>query len=205
MSSFDDMFGEHRVMAVLHGHPPDETVDLATRAWDLGIEIVEVPIRDRDQVPSLVAAARAAAERGLCVGAGAVVSVEQVWVASEAGARYTVAPGLDLDVLAASLAGDMPHLPGVATATEVQRARAAGCGWVKGFPAVSLGPSWFSAMRAPFPDLSYVAIGGVSAHNASAFLAAGARMVAVGAALTDLWQVEQLADLARAGVPSRAR
>ena len=201
MSSFDEMFGEHRVMAVLRGHSPDETVDLATRVWDLGIEIVEVPIGDRDQVPSLVAAARAAAERGLCVGAGAVVSVEQVWVAAEAGAGYTVAPGLDLDVLAASLAGDMPHLPGVATATEAQRARAAGCGWVKGFPAVSLGPSWFSAMRAAFPDLAYLAVGGVSAPNASAFLAAGARMVAVDAALSDPEQVEQVARLARA--PSR--
>ncbi|MFS8478568.1 MAG: bifunctional 4-hydroxy-2-oxoglutarate aldolase/2-dehydro-3-deoxy-phosphogluconate aldolase [Micromonosporaceae bacterium] len=202
MSTFDDMFGGHRVMAVLRGCPPAQTVELATRAWDLGIEVVEVPIGDRDQVPSLVAAARAATERGMCVGAGTVVSVEQVWVATEAGARYTVAPGLDLDVLAASLAGDMPHLPGVATATEVQRARAAGCGWVKAFPAASLGPAWFSAMREPFPDLSYVAIGGISAHNAAAFLAAGARMVAVGAALADPAEAEQLVSLASERVAS---
>lgn len=196
MSTFDGMFRGHRVMAVLRGRPPAETVELATRAWDLGIDIVEVPIGHPDQVPSLVAAVRAGAERGLTVGAGTIVSVEQVWVAAEAGARYTVAPGLDLDVLAASRAGDMPHLPGVATATEVQRARAAGCGWVKAFPAAALGPAWFSAMRGPFPDLAYVATGGMSARNAPAFFDAGARMVAVGSALTDPEQVEMLAALA---------
>lgn len=196
MSVFDEMFAGQRVMAVLRGLPPAETVEVAARAWDLGIEAVEVPIGQPDQVASLFAAVRAGRERGRVVGAGTIASVEQVWVAAEAGAAYTVAPGLDLDVMAASLAGDMPHLPGVATPTEVQRARAAGCSWVKAFPAISLGPAWFSAMRGPFPDLSYVATGGVSARNAADFLAAGARMVAVGAALTDPEQVELLAALA---------
>lgn len=202
MTTFDEMFSGRQVMVVLAGLPPAETVSHAARAWELGIEVVEVPIGRPDQVASLFAAVRAAAERGLVVGAGSVVSVEQVWVAAEAGAAYTVAPGLDIDVLAASLAGNMPHLPGVATATETQRARAAGCGWVKGFPATSLEPAWFAAMRGPFPDLSYVAAGGVCARDAADFLAAGARMVAVDCALIDGEQAAPLAALARADVVS---
>jgi 2-dehydro-3-deoxyphosphogluconate aldolase / (4S)-4-hydroxy-2-oxoglutarate aldolase len=196
MRTVEDLVGGGRVMAVLRGLPPGDTVELATRAWDLGVRAVEVPIGDPHQVASLVAAVRAGAERGREVGCGTVVTVEQVWVAAEAGAAYTVAPGLDLDVMAASLAAGMPHLPGVATPTEVQRARAAGCRWLKAFPAAALGPAWFSAMRGPFPDVSYVATGGVDARNAPGFLAVGARMVAVGAALQDPEQVELLAGLA---------
>lgn len=195
MARFDDLFAGQRVMAILRGLPPEETVRLAGRVWDRGVAALEVPIGRPEQVPALAAAVRAGAERGLPVGAGTVISVEQVRVAAQAGARYTVAPGLDHDVLAASLAAGMPHLPGVGTATEVQRAQAAGCTWVKVFPAGALGPAWISGMRGPFPDLSYVATGGITPRTARDFLSAGARVVALGAALTESDQVELLTDL----------
>ena len=195
MTSFDELFGDHRVMTILRGLSPDETVDVANRAWDAGIELLEVPIGTPEQVPSLAAAVKAGAERGKLVGAGTVVTPEQARVAAEVGARYTVAPGLDLTVLAASLAAGLPHLPGVATATEVHRARRAGCAWVKAFPAAALGPAWFSAIRGPFPDLRYVATGGITAETAGQFLAAGAQVVAVGGALSDPAQLTLLAAL----------
>jgi 2-dehydro-3-deoxyphosphogluconate aldolase/(4S)-4-hydroxy-2-oxoglutarate aldolase len=195
MMSFDELFGGHRVMTILRGRPPAETVALANAAWDAGVSLLEVPIGAAEQVPSLAAAVAAGAERGMLVGAGTVVTVEQVRAAARAGARYTVAPGFDPAVLAASLEAGMPHLPGVATASEVQRARGAGCRWVKAFPAVSLGTGWFEAIRGPFPDLHYVATGGITVAGAPAFLEAGARVVALGSALTDPAQRERLGDL----------
>lgn len=195
MSTFEELFGSHRVMTVLRGLPPDETVALASRAWDLGIEVVEVPIGRPDQVASLAAAVAAGAERGVAVGAGTVITVDQVKAAAGAGARYTVAPTLDPAVIEASVAAGLPHLPGVATPGEVLAARNAGCRWVKAFPAASLGPVWFSAIRGPFPDLFYVATGGITGETAADYLRAGARVIAVGAALTDPAQVELLAAL----------
>lgn len=195
MNGFDELFGDHRVMTILRGLPPEETVAVASRAWDAGIELLEVPIGVPAQVPALAAAVKAGAERGRLVGAGTVVTPEQARVAAEVGARYTVAPGLDLGVLGASLAAGLPHLPGVATATEVHLARRAGCTWVKAFPAAALGPAWFSAIRGPFPDLRYVATGGITAETAGQFLAAGAQVVAVGAALTDPAQLTLLSAL----------
>jgi 2-dehydro-3-deoxyphosphogluconate aldolase/(4S)-4-hydroxy-2-oxoglutarate aldolase len=192
---FEELFGEHRVMTILRGRPAAETVALANLAWDAGVELLEVPIGAPEQVDSLAAAVTAGAERDKPVGAGTVVTVEQVRAAARAGARYTVAPGLDPAVLAASLAAGMPHLPGVATATEVQHARGAGCRWLKAFPAAALGAAWFEAIRGPFPDLHYVATGGLTVQTAPAFLAAGARVVALGAALTDPAQRERLGDL----------
>lgn len=100
-------------------------------------------------------------------------------MAAQAGAQYTVAPGLDLTVLAAGL----PHLPGVATATEVPHARAAGCRWLKAFPAVALGPAWLRAITGPFPDVAIVATGGLRLADVPEYLAAGARVVALGTAL----------------------
>jgi Entner-Doudoroff aldolase len=181
----NDIFGTQRVMAILRGLPPDETVELAGRLWDGGVRLLEVPIGTPDAVESLRAAVRAGAERGLRVGAGTVTTPAQVTAAAEAGAQYTVAPGLDLSVLAASLAAGLPHLPGVGTASEVQRARAAGCRWLKVFPAKALGPEWISAMRGPFPDARFVATGGLKVSDAKPFLDAGASVIALGAALAD--------------------
>lgn len=195
MGGFEELVGGHRVMVILRGLPPERTVELAHRAWDAGVALLEVPIGTPEQVPALTAAVAAGAERGQLVGAGTVITREQVRVAAQAGARYTVAPGFDPAVLAASLAAGLPHLPGVATASEVQRAQAAGCGWVKVFPAAALGTAWFRAIQGPFPDLQYVATGGLTAQAVPDFLAAGARVAAVGTALADPAEYERLVEL----------
>jgi 2-dehydro-3-deoxyphosphogluconate aldolase/(4S)-4-hydroxy-2-oxoglutarate aldolase len=191
----NEIFGEHRVMAILRGLPPDETVALAARLWDGGVRVLEVPIGTPAAVSSLRAAVAAGRERGLRVGAGTVTTPEQVRSAADAGAQYTVAPGLDLTVLAASLAAGLPHLPGVGTASEVQRARAAGCRWLKAFPAKALGPDWIAAMHGPFPDIRFVATGGLKVADAKPFLDAGTSVVALGAALADPDQRAALGNL----------
>jgi 2-dehydro-3-deoxyphosphogluconate aldolase / (4S)-4-hydroxy-2-oxoglutarate aldolase len=194
---FDEIFGGQRVMAILRGLPPDETVALATRLWDAGVTVLEVPIGTAEAVDSLRAAVTVAAGRGLRVGAGTVITAAQARAAADAGARYTVAPGLDVTVLAASLAAGLPHLPGVGTASEVQQAYAAGCRWVKAFPAKALGAAWISAMRGPFPEVRFVATGGLRVGDAQPFLAAGASVVALGAALADPEQLTAVGGLLR--------
>lgn len=197
MTSFEQLFGQHRIMAVLRGLPAPETVAVAQRAWDLGIELLEVPIGAPAQVSALAAAVAAGRERGKIVGAGTVLTPEQVRAAKEAGAGYTVAPGLDPDVLAASTAAELPHLPGVATPGEVQHAWRLGCRWVKVFPAAVLGPGWFRAIRGPFPTMRYVATGGIGIEAVPDYLAAGADMVALGSAVVNPDHHDRLAMLLR--------
>ena len=202
---FDRVFDGQSVMAILRGLSPAETVAVCERAWDIGLEVVEVPIQTDDALPSLQAAIAAGRERGRQVGAGTVVTVEQVHAALGQGAAFTVAPGLDEDVLRACHEVGLPHLPGVATATEISKARRAGLRWLKAFPAAELGPSWIKAQLAPFPGTRFVATGGMDARNAGTFLDAGARVVAVGSALNDPAQIELLAARVRAveGPPGR--
>ncbi|MEV6812423.1 bifunctional 4-hydroxy-2-oxoglutarate aldolase/2-dehydro-3-deoxy-phosphogluconate aldolase [Micromonospora sp. NPDC051296] len=190
------VLGGARVMVILRDLPVPETVRLANRAWDLGIDVVEVPVRTPEAVDALRATVDAARQRDRIVGAGTVFTAEQVRRAAEAGAAFTVAPGLDLAIADAAADQGLPHLPGVATPSEAQRARDHGLRWLKAFPATSLGPPWFKAMAGPFPELRFVATGGIDAHNAAGFLAAGVRVVAVGSALTDPTQLALLAQLA---------
>jgi 2-dehydro-3-deoxyphosphogluconate aldolase / (4S)-4-hydroxy-2-oxoglutarate aldolase len=195
MTDFDTLFSGRRVMAILRGYSATRSVELAERAWDLGISAVEVPAQTPDALRALEAVASAARDRGTSVGAGTVITEQQVRTVHAVGAAFTVAPGFDPVVAEASAALGMPHLPGVADATQLQRAIGLGLDWVKVFPAAALGEQWFRLMRGPFPSIKLVATGGMSAENAQRYLAAGADVVAVGSALSDERQLPMLSSL----------
>ncbi|MGA2528763.1 MAG: bifunctional 4-hydroxy-2-oxoglutarate aldolase/2-dehydro-3-deoxy-phosphogluconate aldolase [Acidimicrobiales bacterium] len=192
---FEASFARKRVMAILRGLAPEETVAMCKRAWRAGIEVVEVPIQSDDALASLQAAAGAAALEGRTVGAGTVTTLRQLDQALSIGVSFTVAPGFDPEVARACCDSAVAHLPGVATASEVQQALRLGFSWLKVFPAAQLTPGWIRALLAPFPDARFVATGGIDGGNARDFLAAGARVVAVGSALGDPAQLELLASV----------
>lgn len=171
------------LMGILRGFSTERTLELVHTAWDAGITCVEIPIQSDAAVDTLAAVATEAASTDYTVGAGTVTTVDRVHQAVAAGAAFTVAPGVDEAVARASVDKGLPHLPGVATASDIQAAQRLGATWVKAFPASTLGTEWFSAMRGPFPDVHLVATGGIDAGNAEAYLGAGASAVALGSAL----------------------
>ncbi|MBA2810570.1 bifunctional 4-hydroxy-2-oxoglutarate aldolase/2-dehydro-3-deoxy-phosphogluconate aldolase [Streptomyces sp. KM273126] len=195
---FQDAFDTLPLMAILRGFDVARTVEVSRRAWDVGIRLVEVPIQSRTAEAALRAAVEAGEERGAVVGAGTVTTVERVERAVEAGARFTVAPGFSREVAEASLVAGLPHLPGVATASEIQQAEALGLTWLKAFPAADLGPGWITSMHGPFPEARFVATGGVNLANAVEFLDAGAAAVSLGSALADPDQFARLPELIEA-------
>lgn len=194
-SQFAEVFGDAPLMAIMRGMGVERTLAVASAAWDLGIGVVEVPLQTATDLEALRAVVAAAPAHGGTVGAGTIVSVEQVQVARDAGATFTVSPGFDLEVVRASAAVGLPPLPGVGSATEVQLALKEGLTWLKAFPASVLGTGWLQAMHGPFPAATFVATGGMNAGNAASFLAGGARVVAVGSALEDDAQLPELARL----------
>jgi 2-dehydro-3-deoxyphosphogluconate aldolase / (4S)-4-hydroxy-2-oxoglutarate aldolase len=183
--AFDALLGDQPIMGVFRNLDPAAAVARATRAWDAGVRNVEIPVQTADAMPTLRAVIAAASERGLGVGAGTIVTPQQLEDVHRAGAEYTVSPGMDPAIVAASIDRGLPHLPGVATASEILAARRYGLRWVKAFPASVLGASWVAAMLGPFPDQRFVVTGGMTMRSAEEFLAAGARTVAVGDAFDD--------------------
>ena len=194
---FDETFAAAPLMAILRGTGVERAVMLATTAWDLGIDSVEVTLQSDEDLLALREVGRLADERGKIVGAGTIVSPRQIPLAVAAGARYLVSPGLDPRVVVAARKHGIPMLPGVSTPSEVQLACDLGLTWMKAFPAQWLGTDWFRHIRGPFPQVRFVATGGMDAGNARQFLDAGVRVVAVGSALEDPQQLHRLAELLR--------
>lgn len=150
--------------------PTVEAAVVAGRALERGgITCVEMTLRTAAGLEAIAALSR---ETDLLVGTGTVLSRSQVGVVAAAGARFVVSPGFDEDVVDATRAAGMVSLPGVATATEIQRALAAGIDTLKFFPADRLGGlSTIHALAAPFTGVRFVPSGGVSDGNAAEYLA----------------------------------
>lgn len=155
---------------------PVIVIDDAARAGDLaaalaegGIRAVEVTLRTP---AGLDAMAAMAAHGGLIVGAGTVLTPAQVDACAAAGAQFIVSPGVDDEVIARAQEAGLGVLPGVATATEVQRALRHGLSELKLFPADRLGGlGMIDSLTGPFPELRFMPSGGVSAANAVEYLA----------------------------------
>lgn len=195
MIDFRSELRDRPLMLILRGLEPERAIAIARSAWEAGVGLVEVPLQNERDAQVLELLVQAGAELGRAVGAGTVVTPDIAARAHDAGARFTVAPGVDPEVVAASSRWGMAHLPGVGSGTDIQQAARLGCSMVKVFPAAALGASWIRAMRGPFPDIGMVATGGVSSQNVRSFLDSGADAVAVGAALEDPAELAALTEM----------
>src|SRR5688500_3306171 len=92
---FDEAFAGAPLMAILRGMGVERSVRLAKTAWDLGLDSVEVPLQTDEDERALRELVRFAHERGKVVGAGTIITAEQVDSAADAGAAYLVSPGID--------------------------------------------------------------------------------------------------------------
>ncbi|MEY8838195.1 bifunctional 4-hydroxy-2-oxoglutarate aldolase/2-dehydro-3-deoxy-phosphogluconate aldolase [Cribrihabitans sp. XS_ASV171] len=133
-----------------------------------GLPVLEVTLR----TPAALDVIRRMAEvPGGIVGAGTLVTPEDVRSAKQAGARFGVSPGSTDELLAACEAEDLPLLPGAATATEAMRLLARGYDMLKFFPAeASGGAPALTALGAPLPQIAFCPTGGVSPANAADYL-----------------------------------
>jgi len=170
---------------------PVAVIDDASRAVALaqalsagGIDLIEVTLRTEAGLATLAALR---SQPSMCVGAGTVVTPEQVDAAVAAGAAFIVSPGLSIPVVERARQHGVPILPGVATASDLMTAVALGLGVVKFFPAGVLGgPAAIRALAAPFPDLKFVPTGGIGPTNIADYLALPC-VLAAGAS----WMVER--------------
>jgi 2-dehydro-3-deoxyphosphogluconate aldolase/(4S)-4-hydroxy-2-oxoglutarate aldolase len=122
---------------------------------------------------------------GAIVGAGTVLGRAHADSAAKAGARFIVSPGLHEDVVAAAAADGLPVFPGVATATEAQRAWNMGLRILKFFPAGQAGGvPMLKALASVFRDVRFMPTGGISAGNLAEYLALPAVIACGGSWLT---------------------
>ena len=149
-----------------------DAVPLARALVGGGLPVLEVTFRTKAAAAAIAAIRREVPDA--VVGAGTVLTVEQLRAAKEAGAAFCVAPGFDPAIVAAVKEAGMPFCPGIATASELSQALTAGCGFVKFFPAEASGgvkmlKSLLGAFR--FTGVKFMPTGGVNAANVAEYLA----------------------------------
>lgn len=149
---------------------PRDAVPLAEALLDGGIGCAEVTFRTPSAGEAIHGISSTCGE--LLVGAGTVLTVEQAEQATQAGARYVVAPGFDPAVVDWCQAHNVPVIPGVATPTEISMALARGLDLLKFFPAEAMGGvQTLRALSAPFASVRFVPTGGITAANLPQYLA----------------------------------
>ena len=169
----------------------DDALPLAQALINGGLPCAEVTFRTAAAEESIRRIAQAYPD--MFVGAGTVLSVEQVDKAVAAGAKFIVAPGFDPEVVDYCLSKDIPVFPGCVTPSEITQAVKRGLKVVKFFPAGNFGGvSTIKALAGPFVGLKVMPTGGVNAKNLPEYLGCKA-VIACGGS----WMVK--GDLIKAG------
>jgi len=170
------------LVAILRGIRPEEAVAVGRAIEGAGWRAIEVPLNSPQPLRSIAELARAFPH--LLVGAGTVLQPEQVHEVHRAGARLVVSPNFNADVVRAATDLGIACVPGVCTPTEAFGALDAGASALKLFPAEMIPPAAVKAMRAVLPAASLLLpVGGITAGNMPAYLAAGASGFGIGSAL----------------------
>lgn len=171
------------LVAILRGVRPDEVEAVGDAIITAGFSIIEVPLNSPQPLDSIARLARRYGPE-VCVGAGTVLSTEDVMAVHDAGGTLMVSPNVNPAVIRTAVARGMIALPGFYTPTEAFAAIEAGATGLKLFPAEGASPAYLKALRAVLPkDLPLLAVGGVTPDNLAKWMAAGAQGAGLGSAL----------------------
>ncbi|MCX5513254.1 2-dehydro-3-deoxy-6-phosphogalactonate aldolase [Kaistia algarum] len=178
------LFTGHRpLVAILRGITPAEVEAVFETLVAAGITLIEVPLNSPDPFSSIGKLARIAGGRAK-VGAGTVLTVEDVVAVKDVGGTLIVSPNANVDVIAKSKSLGLESYPGVFTPTEAFAALAAGADALKFFPAELIGPAGIRAMKAVLPkDVPVLAVGGAGPSNFAEFIQAGCAGFGLGSAV----------------------
>lgn len=172
---------EHKIIAIIRGCHPESVLGIAGALYEGGIRLMEVTLNSPGAVRAIAQVRELFGDRML-VGAGTVLSVEEVRQAAGAGAQFIISPSLDIDIIRQTRHLGAVSIPGAFTATEILTAYRSGAHIVKVFPA-SVGVSYFRDLRGPLPQIPLMPTGGVSLENIKEFKKAGAVAFGIGSAL----------------------
>lgn len=171
------------LIAILRGLTPAEAPTIGRVLFEAGFRILEVPLNRPGAIDAMRALLNIAPDDAL-IGAGTVLTVNDVDAVKEAGGRLIVSPHCAEDVISHAARHGLIALPGVTTPTEAYRALAAGAHGLKLFPAEMIAPPAVKAIRSILPSETMLfPVGGIHPHSMAAYVAAGASGFGIGGQL----------------------
>ncbi|WP_288456629.1 2-dehydro-3-deoxy-6-phosphogalactonate aldolase [uncultured Sphingomonas sp.] len=172
--AFDRAFAACPLVAILRGLTPAEAPAIGDALVAAGLTLIEVPLNSPDPFDSIALLARRLGDRAM-IGAGTVLTPDDVARVRDAGGTLIVSPNTDAAVIRATRTAGLISLPGYFTPSEGFAALAAGASALKLFPADGTTPAFLKAQRAVLPRSARVlAVGGIAPDNMATWRAAGA-------------------------------
>ncbi|MBB3694068.1 2-dehydro-3-deoxy-6-phosphogalactonate aldolase [Sphingomonas sp. BK580] len=174
LAAFDAAFRQAPLVAILRGLTPAEAPAVADALVEAGFTLLEVPLNSPEPIESIRLLAERLAGRAM-VGAGTVLTTDDVARVRDAGGTLIVSPNTNPEVIHASVAAGLVSLPGYFTPSEGFAALTAGATALKLFPADGTTPAFLKAQRAVLPKATrMLAVGGITPQNMAEWRAAGA-------------------------------
>lgn len=178
------------IVAIIRGFEPDVCLRLAEAYYKGGINMVEVTFNQKyprtwKDTAAAIKAIKDTFNDSVMVGAGTVLTEEQLKICEDAGGEFMVTPNVNTSLIRKCVADGLMAMPGALTPTEAVEAYNAGAKYVKIFPAGVLGPGYIKAITAPLSHIPFLAVGGISPDNIADFIKAGCAGAGVGGNLTN--------------------
>lgn len=173
MPDLQNIKNHRQIIAILRGIQPAEMASVCAALIEAGITLIEVPLNSPEALVSIADAVKQFSKSAL-IGAGTVLTDEQVQAVADAGAHFIVSPDCNPSTITRTKALGMRSFPGVFTPTEAFSAIRAGADGLKFFPAELIGPSGIRAMKAVLPpEVPVFAVGGANPDNFADYFAVG--------------------------------
>lgn len=191
---------EEKIIAIVRNFPQDELCQLGEGLLAGGIKCIEITFAQHQpdtwhNTAQSISYLNKQSQNQMLVGAGTVLTITQLHMAYEAGAKYIVAPNVDISIIKETKRLGLVCLPGALTPTEIVTAYDAGADMLKVFPVSNLGLAYVKAIRAPLSHIPIVAVGGINENNATDFIKAGCCAVGVGGSLVNAKWIHEGGDI----------
>lgn len=178
------------IVAIIRGFEPEICLRLAEAYEKGGITRVEVTFNQKapetwKDTASAIRSIKSHFGGSVSVGAGTVLTEEQLKICEDAGGEFMVTPNTNPALIRQCVADGLVAMPGALTPSEAVEAFNAGASYVKIFPAGTLGPGYIKAIKAPLSHIPLLAVGGIGPDNIADFIKAGCVGVGVGGNLTN--------------------
>jgi len=177
-----DLFRKKPLLGILRGIQSRDLAPLFETVIASGLQAVEITM-NTEGAPGLIRNASKRFGKRLMLGAGTVLTLQDLQTALRAGATFIVSPVVVSSVIAYCVKRKIPVFPGALSPQEIYTAWQAGATMVKVFPSGCFGPGYFKEIKGPFPGIELLACGGVTPGNLRAYFENGASAIAVGSSI----------------------
>ncbi len=196
-----------KLIVIVRGVEAGKLIPLAEAVYEGGVRLLEVTysadkkVSDEETAENIKRLAEHF-ENKMYIGAGTVLTEEQVELTKKAGGKFIISPDAYENVIRKTRELDMVSIPGALTATEIHTAHRAGADFIKLFPITNLGTDYIKALCTPLSHIKFLVVGGVTKGSVPDYLSAGVKGFGISSGIIDMKKLAEndytaITDLAR--------